>query len=119
MSGPPPRRAILDVEGEPIQAPTGPPAPKGPLRAPARRFTPPVVYDCVCCGGPVVQLVTQGPEQDPILQFGLCQQHLREWTAADGGKGQAAIIEFVTPLQARLQPGEFMRGLVVYREPTE
>lgn len=89
------------------------------LRAPARRFIPPVVYDCVVCGRPVVQLVTQGTEPNPILQFGLCQQHLREWSAGDAGAGQAAIIEFVTPLQARLRPGEFMRGLVVYREPSE
>lgn len=116
MSGPAPRRPILDEAGEVVQAPEGPPAPRGPLRAPSRRFVPPVVYECVCCGQPVVQLVTQGSEGDPVLQFGLCQRHLREWSAS-GGEGQRAIVEFVTPLQARLRPGEFMRGLIVYREP--
>lgn len=89
------------------------------LRAPARRFIPPIVYDCVLCGKPVVQLVTQGQDADPVLQFGLCQEHVRRWMAADGGAGQAEIIAHVAPLQARLHPGEFMRGLIVYRDPVE
>jgi hypothetical protein len=89
------------------------------LRAPARRFIPPVVYLCVVCGRPVVQLVTQGNEQNPVLQFGLCQQHLRQWSANDGGAGMAEIVAFVGPLQAKLRPGEFMSGLIVYREPVE